>query len=186
MMAKLRDADGHVVFATTIGPCGIAWSPRGLVRIQLPEDGPEATLRRLVATVALPDGGGSTTPPAVVQAAINRIIRHLTGKEAGLERILLDLEGIPPFHRKVYEAARRIASGTILTYGELAANAGSPMGARAVGQAMAKNPVPIVVPCHRVIAASGRPGGFSSFGGLDTKAHLLAIEGASLPTPPKK
>ena len=180
-MGKPRDADGHVVFSTAIGPCGVAWSRRGLVRIQLPEDGAEATLRRLVATVGLPDGGGSTTPPAPVRGAIDRIIRHLTGKEAGLDRIALDLEGIPPFHRKVYEAARRIASGTTLTYGELAANAGSPMGSRAVGQAMAKNPLPIVVPCHRVIAASGRPGGFTSFGGLDTKARLLAIEGASLP-----
>jgi methylated-DNA-[protein]-cysteine S-methyltransferase len=180
-MGKSREADGHVVFSTAIGPCGIAWSRRGLVRIQLPEDGAEATLRRLVATVALPDGGGSTTPPAPVLAAIDRIVRHLAGEEAGLERIPLDFEGIPPFHRKVYEVARHIASGKILTYGELSANAGSPMGSRAVGQAMAKNPFPIVVPCHRVVAASGRPGGFSSFGGLDTKARLLAIEGASLP-----
>lgn len=179
-MMKPRPADGHVVFSTTIGPCGVAWSPRGLVRIQLPEDGAEATLKRLVATVALPDGGGSTTPPDPVQAAINRIIRHLCGEAADLERIGLDLEGIPPFHRKVYEAARRIASGETRTYGELAAEAGSPMGSRAVGQAMAKNPLPIVVPCHRVVAGSGKPGGFSSFGGLDTKARLLAIEGASL------
>jgi len=179
-MGRPRDADGHVVFFTAIGPCGVAWSQRGLARIQLPEDSAEGTLRRLVATVALPDGGGSTTPPAAVQSAIDRIIRHLTGKEAGLEQIALDLEGIPPFHRKVYEAARRIASGKTLTYGELAKIAGSPMGSRAVGQAMAKNPLPIVVPCHRVVAASGKPGGFSSFGGLDTKARLLAIEGASL------
>ena len=180
-MVTPRAADGHVVFATAIGPCGVAWSRRGLVRLQLPEDGAEATLQRLVATTALPDGGGSTTPPAPVLEAIDRIIRHLTGTKAGLDRIALDFEWIPPFHRKVYEAARRIASGEVLTYGELAVIAGSPMASRAVGQAMAKNPLPIVVPCHRVVAASGKPGGFTSFGGLDTKARLLAIEGASLP-----
>jgi methylated-DNA-[protein]-cysteine S-methyltransferase len=180
-MKKRRAAEGYAVFATAIGPCGVAWSRRGLVSIQLPEATMEATRARLWERITLPDDGGSMTPPAAVQAAIERIIRHLTGKDAGLDGIALDLEDVPPFHRKVYEAARRITRGEIRSYGDLAGDAGSPNGARAVGQAMAKNPLPIVVPCHRVIAAGGKPGGFTSPGGLDTKARLLAIEGASLP-----
>jgi methylated-DNA-[protein]-cysteine S-methyltransferase len=181
-MKKRRAAEGYAIFSTAIGPCGVAWSQRGLVSIQLPEETAEATRARLWDRITLPDDCGSTTPPASVKAAIERIIRHLTGEEdAHLDGIELDLEDLPPFHRKVYEAARRITRGEIRSYGDLAGDAGSPGGARAVGQAMAKNPLPIVVPCHRVIAAGGKPGGFTSPGGLDTKARLLAIEGAKLP-----
>ena len=180
-MKKRRAADGYVIFATAIGPCGVAWSQRGLVSIQLPEATEEATRARLWERITLPDDGGLTTPPDTVRAAIERIVAHLTGNEAGLDGIELDLEDVPPFHRKVYEAARRITRGEIRSYGDLAGDAGSPHGARAVGQAMAKNPLPIVVPCHRVVAAGGKPGGFTSPGGLDTKARLLAIEGATLP-----
>jgi methylated-DNA-[protein]-cysteine S-methyltransferase len=180
-MKKRRAAEGYAIFATAIGPCGVAWSARGLVSVQLPEATEEATRARLWERITLPDDGGSTTPPDSVKAAIERIIRHLTGKDADLDSIELDLEGLPPFHRKVYEAARRITRGEIRSYGDLAGDAGSPHGARAVGQAMAKNPLPIVVPCHRVIAAGGKPGGFTSAGGLGTKAQLLAIEGAKLP-----
>lgn len=180
-MKKRRAAEGYVIFATAIGPCGVAWSQRGLVSIQLPEATEEATRAHLWERITLPDDGGSTTPPDTVRTAIERIIAHLTGNEAGLDGIELDLEDVPPFHRKVYEAARRITRGEIRSYGDLAGDAGSPHGARAVGQAMATNPLPIVVPCHRVVASGGKPGGFTSPGGLDTKARLLAIEGATLP-----
>lgn len=181
-MKRRRAAEGYAIFPTAIGPCGVAWSKRGLVSIQLPEETAEATRARLWSRIALPDDGGSTTPPASVKAAIERIIRHLTGeKDANLDGIELDLDDVPPFQRKVYDAARRITRGEIRSYGDLAGDAGSPGGARAVGQAMANNPLPIVVPCHRVIAAGGKPGGFTSPGGLDTKARLLAIEGATLP-----
>jgi methylated-DNA-[protein]-cysteine S-methyltransferase len=180
-MKKRRAAEGYAIFATAIGPCGVAWSSRGLVSVQLPDTTEEATRARLRERITLPDDGGETTPPDAVRAAIERIIRHLTGDDGGLDSIDLDLEGVPPFHRKVYEAARRITRGEIRRYGDLASEAGSPKGSRAVGQAMANNPLPIVVPCHRVIAGSGKPGGFSAPGGLDTKARLLAIEGASLP-----
>ncbi|MEP7121993.1 MAG: methylated-DNA--[protein]-cysteine S-methyltransferase [Byssovorax sp.] len=180
-MKARRAAEGYAIFATAIGPCGVAWSSRGLVSVQLPDVSEAATLARLQERIVLPDSGGSTSPPRAVKAAIERIILHLTGEDGGLDAVDLDLEGVPPFHRKVYEAARRITRGEIRRYGDLATEAGSPKGSRAVGQAMAKNPLPIVVPCHRVIAGSGKPGGFSAPGGLDTKARLLAIEGASLP-----
>jgi methylated-DNA-[protein]-cysteine S-methyltransferase len=92
--------------------------------------------------------------------------------------VALDMEGVPPFHRRVYEAARQVPPGQTLSYGEIAARAGSPGSARAVGQALGRNPFAILVPCHRVLAANGKLGGFSANGGVDTKRRMLAIEGA--------
>ena len=114
-MGKRRSAEGYLVFITAIGPCGVAWSERGLVCLQLPDESEEATQAVLLGRITLPKEGGSTTPPAAVKAAITRIVRHLDGKEADLDGIDLDFEGMPPFHRKVYEAARRITSGEIRT-----------------------------------------------------------------------
>ena len=84
---------------------------------------------------------------------------------------------MPPFHRRVYAVARAIAPGTTLTYREVAARLGEPDAARAVGQALARNPIPIIVPCHRVVACGGKPGGFSAPGGIVTKFRLLDLEG---------
>ncbi len=92
----------------------------------------------------------------------------------------LDLDGLPPFRRKVYETAREIGPAKTATYGELADRAGKPGSARAVGQALSKNPFPIVVPCHRIVAAGNKPGGFTSWNGLETKAKLLEAEGTRL------
>ena len=86
------------------------------------------------------------------------------------------MEGVPPFHRRVYEAAREIPPGDTLSYGAIANRIGSPGSARAVGQALGRNPFAIVVPCHRVVAANGKLGGFSANGGVTTKANLLALE----------
>jgi methylated-DNA-[protein]-cysteine S-methyltransferase len=108
------------------------------------------------------------------------IARHLAGAAADLSSIPLDLAGVPPFFRRVYEVTRAVPRGEVRTYAEIAAAAGSPSATRAVGQALAKNPFPLVVPCHRVVAAGNAPGGFSAPGGLDTKARLLAIEGCFL------
>jgi methylated-DNA-[protein]-cysteine S-methyltransferase len=116
----------------------------------------------------------------LVDAAIGQLTRYFEGKAEELSGIPLDLSSTPPFHRKVYEALRGLRRGKVCTYGELAALAGSPLASRAVGQALAKNPLPILIPCHRVVASGGRPGGFSASGGLDTKARLLALEGAAL------
>jgi len=118
--------------------------------------------------------------PPFVREAIDLITRHLAGEPQDLRGIPLDYEQVPAFHRQVYEAAREVPSGRIVTYGELARRAGSPGAARAVGQAMARNRFPVVVPCHRVLAAGERPGGFTAFGGLRTKARLLALEGVEL------
>ena len=114
------------------------------------------------------------------------IVALLRGKPnapADLSHIALDMEGVPPFHRRVYELARGIAPGTTLTYGEIATCLGDPGSARAVGQALGHNPFAPVVPCHRVLAAGGRSGGFSANGGVATKLRMLQIERASFGGP---
>jgi methylated-DNA-[protein]-cysteine S-methyltransferase len=115
-----------------------------------------------------------------VRRSIDRIGNHLQGRKVDLSSLRLDFEGLPDFHRRVYEAARGVRPGSTVSYGGLADRAGAPGAARAVGQAMARNPFPVVVPCHRVLASGGRPGGFSAHGGLRTKARLLGIEGVAM------
>jgi methylated-DNA-[protein]-cysteine S-methyltransferase len=115
-----------------------------------------------------------------VRDAIDGIVALLAGEGADLSAIALDLEGVPAFNRRVYAIARTIPPGRTLTYGEIAARLDAPDEARAVGQALGENPFPPVVPCHRVVAAGHKTGGFSANGGVDTKLRLLAIEGAQV------
>jgi methylated-DNA-[protein]-cysteine S-methyltransferase len=165
---------GYALFDTAIGPCAVAWTEDGISHVQLPEKDAHATERM----IAERSGFSRQEAPAPVQEAIMLMRRLLIRGEADLSRIPLDLDGIPQFHRKVYKAARRIPAGEIRTYGDLAREAGSPGAARAAGQAMAKNPLPLIVPCHRVLASGGKLCGFSAYGGVDVKKNLLAIEGA--------
>ena len=102
----------------------------------------------------------------------------LRGEATDLSSAVLDMEQVPTFNRRVYEVARTIPRGSTLTYGEIAARLGERQLAREVGQALGQNPFAIVVPCHRVVAAGGKPGGFSARGGVKTKLRMLAIEGA--------
>lgn len=164
---------GHTLFDTAIGACGIAWGPHGITSIQLPEPTPEETTTRLLRRLEGVPGGA---PPPAVGRAIDAIVALLAGEAVDLGEVLLDMDGVPPFHARAYAAARAIPPGVTRTYGELAAALGSPGAARAVGQAMGKNRFPIVVPCHRVLAAGGKAGGFSASGGVTTKLRMLAIE----------
>jgi methylated-DNA-[protein]-cysteine S-methyltransferase len=168
-------AEGFAFFDTAAGRCGIAWGTAGIAGIVLPERS-EAAMRARLRQSFSP--ATEATPPPEVQRAIDAIVGSLSGKPADLTTIGLDLEGVSPFHRRVYEAARAIPPGATLSYGELAARLGMPGGARAVGQALGRNPFPIVVPCHRVLAAGGRIGGFTANGGIATKLRLLSIEHA--------
>jgi methylated-DNA-[protein]-cysteine S-methyltransferase len=163
------------LFDTVIGTCGIAWSENGVGGVQLPEPSASETRARMGRRHP---GAREMSPPPAVRQAIDAITAHLSGQEADLSGIGLDMDGVPEFHRRVYEAARAIPSGTTLSYGEVAARIGEPSAAREVGQALGRNPFPIVVPCHRVLAAGGKTGGFSAPGGIATKLRLLAIEGA--------
>lgn len=164
------------LFDSALGTCGVAWSDVGLVAFQLPERTPEEARARL----AQARGHTEAPPPAWVKREIARAQRHLGGAPQRFEEVRLDLTLVPPFHAKVYAALLSVPPGETVTYAELAARAGSKGAVRAVGQAMAKNPIPLVVPCHRVLAAGGAPGGFSAYGGRVTKAKLLALEGVTL------
>jgi len=169
-------AQAFTVFETPIGPCGLAWSARGVAGLQLPEATAEKTRARLQRRWP---GAVEATPPAGVQRAIDRVRALLGGDAVDLGDIPLDLEGAPDFHRKVYEVARTIPPGQTMTYGEIARKLGVPHESREVGQALGRNPVAIIVPCHRVLGADGKMGGFSANGGVATKRRILEIEGAS-------
>jgi methylated-DNA-[protein]-cysteine S-methyltransferase len=171
--------DQHfILFDTPIGVCGIEWGPRGINGVQLPMGGEDKTRARIRQR----RGGDidETAPPAEVQRAIGRIVDLLAGKRDDLTDIPLDLDGVPEFNRGVYDIARKIPPGQTLTYGDIAKQLGGVELARDVGQALGRNPCPIVVPCHRVLAAGNKPGGFSARGGVDTKLKMLAIEGAAV------
>jgi methylated-DNA-[protein]-cysteine S-methyltransferase len=169
---------GLVLFETALGPCGIVWGEHGLRHVQLPEANAERTRARLLR---LFPNASEAAPPPEVRAAIERIVALLRGQPSDLSGIRLDMAGLAPFVRRVYMLARKIPPGSTLRYGEIALRLGVPGSARAVGQALGRNPFAIVVPCHRVIAAGGRSGGFSANGGVATKLRMLAIERASLP-----
>lgn len=166
---------GFALFDTAIGHCGIAWSGDAVAGVQLPESREAATRARLQRRFP---AAREATPPAAVRRAIDAIRALLDGERPDLSAIALDMAGVPAFHRRVYEAARAIPPGATQSYGEIATRLGAPGSARAVGQALGRNPFAIVVPCHRVTAAGGRLGGFSANGGAATKLRLLAIEGA--------
>ena len=158
-----------------MGACGVAWSAEGLLRLQLPEADRGVTERRLGQGAAR-----AQQPPAAMQRAIDDVRRYLDGEAVDFTAIALDLTGVGEFHRRIYAAARGIGWGATATYGELARRVGVPGATRAVGQAMGRDPVPLIVPCHRVLAAGGAIGGFSAHGGARTKQRLLALEGVRL------
>ncbi len=166
---------GTTIFDTAIGRCGMAWSEAGVTGVYLPA-ADDAALRRHLRQRF---GPAPFAPPSPQAAhAIAGIVALLDGGTPDLLDVELDMSGIAPFHRRVYALARQIRPGSTLTYGEIAARLEDPSAARAVGQALGRNPFAIVVPCHRVLAAGGRHGGFTAPGGVDTKLRILAIEGA--------
>jgi len=161
------------LFDTPVGSCAIAWTERGVVGIHLPEGRERDTLARVLQR--FPDAREAVPPPAI-QCAVDEIIALLSGEASDLSTVVLDMEHVPPFHRRVYEVARAIPPGATSSYGNIAARLDAPGSARAVGQALGRNPFAIVVPCHRVLAAGGKLGGFSANGGIVTKLRLLSIE----------
>ena len=173
----------YCLFETPLGACGIAWKERGTSRIppavtffQLPE-----TTRSLTDTRIAESSGGRKArvlPPGIA-AIIKKVQKHLHGDVQDFLDIVVDLGGAGPFARQVYEVVRKIPAGRTVTYGGLAKGMNRPTAARAVGQALGMNPIPLIIPCHRVLAANGKAGGFSAPGGVETKARMLAIEGAT-------
>jgi len=171
----MSEAASYTLFDTAIGRCGIAWRSGLVVSSALPGADDSATVRHLLRR--LPDAG-EAEPEGVAAEAIGLVQGLLGGEAVDLGVIPVDLEACPEFERRIYALLRAVPTGSTVTYGELAVRAGSPGAARAVGMAMGRNPVPIIVPCHRVLASSGRSGGFSAPGGVSTKFKILQIEQA--------
>ena len=162
------------LFDTALGRCGIAWHEAGVLAVQLPEADDAATIRQLRRRAPQARRG---TPSAQAQRAIDGVVALLQGHTADLHDIELDMHGLSALQRQVYALTRRIPPGQTRTYGDIARELGDVHLARAVGQALGHNPFAPVVPCHRVLAAHGKAGGFSAHGGLRTKLALLQIEG---------
>jgi methylated-DNA-[protein]-cysteine S-methyltransferase len=166
------------LFETTLGWAALAWGDHGLVGVRLPSverARAEAGLKRRWPEALEADA------PAAIAAVIADIQALLAGGRPDLARAPLDLSATPELDARVYAVARGIPPGETLTYGQVAERLGDRLLAREVGQALGRNPWPIVVPCHRVTAAGGKLGGFSAPGGQATKLRLLAIEGAKAP-----
>jgi methylated-DNA-[protein]-cysteine S-methyltransferase len=169
---------GYTIFDTAIGRCGIAWNARGIAAAGLPEADDGKLRARLLRRCP---GAREQTPPPAVHRAIEGIVALLAGGTGDLSDVVLDMDGVPAFNRSIYEITRSIPPGSTLTYGEIATRlGGGPELARDVGAAMGQNPFPPIVPCHRVVAAGQKAGGFSARGGVNTKLRLLAIEGAQV------
>ncbi len=166
---------GFTLFDTAIGRCALVWGEGGIVGFLLPEGDEGRTRERL--TRRYPDAREAPAPPACAEA-VAAVTAHLSGALHELAAIPVDLAGASLFNRRVYDIARAIPAGRTLTYGEVAARLGEPGAAQAVGRALGENPIPVIVPCHRVLAAGGRLHGFSAPGGVETKRRLLEIEGA--------
>ena len=163
------------IFGTAIDRCGIVWGERGINAVQLPMGSEEKTRSRIRQRHA---DITESRPTVEVQNAIDGMVELLSGKPHDLSDVLLDLDGVPEFNRGVYDIARTIPPGKTMTYGDIARRLGGVELSRDVGQALGRNPCPIVVPCHRVLAAGDKPGGFSANGGVVTKLKMLEIEGA--------
>lgn len=176
-----RTAQHYLIFETAGGFCGIAWSDIGISRFQLPTRSAEATERLLLRRVP---GAEPGAPPAEVAGAVAAVRRYFAGEATDFSGFTLDLGEQDAFFRQIYAAARRVGWGRTTTYGTLAKELGAgPEAARDVGQAMASNPVALIIPCHRVLAAGGKVGGFSAPGGGATKIRMLALEGVRVEPP---
>jgi methylated-DNA-[protein]-cysteine S-methyltransferase len=163
------------IFDTAIGPCAIVWGARGLLGVQIPEADAVATRARMLKRFP---NAQEAAPPTHIEDVIERVRALLKGERRDLVDVAIDDDGVPDFNKRVYAIVRKIPPGQTMTYGEIAERLGDKALARAVGQAMGENRCPIVMPCHRVLAASSKSGGFSAPGGVTTKLKLLTIEGA--------
>jgi methylated-DNA-[protein]-cysteine S-methyltransferase len=173
--------DHYLIFETAAGFCGIAWNEVGITCLRLPTRSAEAAERALLRRMT---GAKAGTPTPPVARAVAAVQRYFEGQETDFSGVELDLGDQEPFFRQVYAAARRVGWGRTTTYGALTKELGAgPEAARDVGQAMAKNPVPLIIPCHRVLAAGGKIGGFSAPGGSATKVRMLALEGVQVEQP---
>lgn len=163
----------HALIATDFGTCGVAWSAAGVTHFQLPEADAWATETRLLRRT----GGAPRGDVAELGGLAELVRRYFAGERVDFAGVKLDFEGVPEFHRKAYDHVLTLGWGETTTYGAVARAIADIGAARAVGQAMGANPIPLIMPCHRVLASGDRLGGFSAFGGAVSKERMLALEG---------
>ncbi|HJQ02340.1 MAG TPA: methylated-DNA--[protein]-cysteine S-methyltransferase [Jatrophihabitans sp.] len=186
MTAPPAQRADYALFETALGWCGIAWTAAGISGVQLPDPRADRNDRLMAARLGATGPAGSATDEPI-RAVIEAIVALLAGAgdpDGVLAEAVLDPAGVPAFNQRVYEVTRTIPAGSTLSYGAVADRIGAPGAARAVGRALGENPYPIVVPCHRVLAADGSMHGFSAPGGIATKRRMLQIEGALRPDDP--
>ena len=171
----------YQLFETSFGVCGIAWTDEGLTRVQLPQCDAATTAARMMSTGA-GEAAASNVPLAL--DSITALRKYFDGAPVDFSTLTLDLRGQSTETRAINAALRTVQWGQTTTYGQLAAAIGVPGAARAVGGAMARNPWPVVVACHRVLTAKHTSGGFSAYGGATTQRRLLLLEGVVLPSEP--
>jgi methylated-DNA-[protein]-cysteine S-methyltransferase len=186
-MEPVVSAIRYLVFETALGFVGLGWSDAGLTRLVLPGRDRAATAKRLlrrdpdaelVSDTALAD------TPLWIRDLAGAIRAYASGEQTEFSAVPVDLAGVDDFRRAIYAEAKKLRFGETTTYGELAVRAGHPGLARETGAALGQNPVPLVIPCHRILAAGGKIGGFSAPGGSATKERMLALEGARVAAPP--
>jgi methylated-DNA-[protein]-cysteine S-methyltransferase len=177
-----QTAQHYLIFEAAGHFCGIAWNDTGITRFQLPASSAEATERSLLRRLPGAELGAPTQDALEATAAAKR---YFEGQAVDFSDVRLDLDGQSDFFKQIYAVARGVRWGQTITYGDLARELGfGPEAARDVGQAMAKNPVPLIIPCHRVLATGGKIGGFSAPGGATAKIRMLALEGIHVGPPP--
>lgn len=169
---------GKTSFATAVGRCEIEWTAYGVSRFRLPDIS--------AATCSIPgeQHAAQIDVPAEILLVIESVRVLVSGKKADLSGTRLDLRNVSAFNKRVYAEALKIPAGETMTYGMLAAAIGDRGAAQAVGRALGDNPIPLIIPCHRIVAANGAMHGFSAPGGVASKRRLLEIEGAIEPEPP--
>ena len=170
-------AAGLRLFPTAVGRCGVAWRGDTVVATHLPEESDADTAARLAARAG---GARPAEPPPAIAAVVEAITRLVAGERVDLGFVGCDLGAVADLEAEVYRHCRAIPPGETRTYGDIAKAMGDRLLAQAVGKALGRNPLPIIVPCHRVMGAGGRLTGFSANGGVATKLKLLAIEGARI------
>lgn len=180
-IADCRQMTLHHIFETAFGFCGIAWNERGISRFMLPMSASEAAEERMMGRLSV---SGAAQPSGFALEAVAAAQRYFAGSHEDFSAYPVDLDGIDAFRRAIYRTARQLGYGRTTTYGGLAADAGFPNATRETGVALSRNPVPLIIPCHRILAAGGKLGGFSAPGGTATKQKMLALEKAASPNAP--
>jgi O-6-methylguanine DNA methyltransferase len=161
----------YCIFKTKRGYFGVVGNDAGLLRTLLPQADREDIKRKILE--AFPTARPEKRPFEAVSKAV---LGYFGGKKVDFSNVKVEIDKLRPFAKKVLAACRGIGFGRVVTYRELAKKIGRPGAARAVGTVMAKNPLPLIIPCHRVIRSDGKLGGFSAPGGIKTKKKLIELE----------